>query len=155
MVDLKGGIIHLNPENTKTDQGRDIPLCPELLEMFRAMPRGLTGVPVFTYKGKPITGSTIRIGFEAACRRAGITDCVFHDLRHCFTTNMRRVGVHDPVIMAITGHKTMSMFRRYNSISGEELRAAAQKIGDEWTLSGHSENSDTVNDGLGKVNLLK
>ena len=150
-LDLKGGIIRLNPEDTKTQQGRDVPLCPELLEMFKAMPQGLPGVPVFTRKGKPITGSTIRVGLEIACRQAGIEDFTFHDLRHCFTTNMRRAGVHDLVIMAITGHKTMSMFQRYNSVSGEELRAAAEKIGNEWTLFGHSENLDTINEGLGKA----
>lgn len=35
---------------------------------------------------------------------------VFHDLRHTFVTNMRRSGVHDTVIMQITGHYTLSDF---------------------------------------------
>jgi integrase len=150
-VDFWEEFIRRRPEDTKTNEGRLVSLNPELVEMFKAMPRGLPDVPVFTRNGKPITGSTIRVGLEIACRRAGIEDFTFHDPRHTFTTNMRRAGVHDLVIMAITGHKTMSMFRRYNSISGEELRAAAEKIGNEWTLSGHSEKSDTINKGLGKA----
>lgn len=81
-VDLKEGIIRLCPEDTKTQQGREVPLCPELLEMFKAMPRGLPVVPVFTHRGKPITGSTIRVGLEIACRRTEIGDFTFHDLRH-------------------------------------------------------------------------
>jgi integrase len=108
-------------------------------------------VPVFTRKGKPVTGSTLRVGFEIACKRAGIEDFTFHDLRHCFTTNMRRAGVHDLVIMAITGHKTISMFRRYNSVSREELKAAADRIGNEWTQNGHSTKMEAVNEGFSKA----
>ena len=58
-----------------------------------------------------------------------IEDFTFHDLRHCFTTNMRRAGGHDLIIMAITGHKTMSMFHRYSSVGSDELKAAVDKIG--------------------------
>jgi integrase len=126
-VDLKEGFIHLQPEDTKTSEGRDIPLFPELMEMFKGMPRGLPGVPVFTRNGKPI--KDFRYGFEAACKRAGIEDFTFHDLRHTFVTNMRRLGVHDLVIMAITGHKTLAMFKRYNTVSKEDLRAAVQGSG--------------------------
>jgi hypothetical protein len=36
---------------------------------------------------------------------------------------MRRAGVHDSVIMAITGHKTTAMFLRYNTVGKEELKA--------------------------------
>jgi len=106
-------------------------------------------MPVFTHGGKPITGSTIRVGLEIACRRAGIEEFIFHDLRHIFTTNMRRAGVHDLVIMAITGHKTPAMFMRYNTISREELMVAAGKIGSHGHLYGHltgSKPSDKASD---------
>jgi integrase len=51
------------------------------MEMFKAMPRGLPGASVFTRNGKRITGSTIRVGLEIACRRAEIENFTFHDLR--------------------------------------------------------------------------
>jgi integrase len=106
----------------KTGEGRDVPLNDEMAEMFRVMPHGLPGVPVFTYNGKPMR--CIRRGFHSACKQAGIEDFTFHDLRHTFVTNKRRAGVHDSVIMAITGHKTISMFMRYNSVNWEDMRAA-------------------------------
>ncbi len=128
MVDLKKVGINLTPEVCKTNEGRFVPFNLEMLEMFKAMPRGLRGVPVFTHRGKPITGSTIRVGLEIACRRAGNEDFTFHDLRHTFVTNMRRAGVHESVIMAITGHKTRVMFDRYNSVSQEEVRTAVEAL---------------------------
>lgn len=147
-VDLRRGSIQLLPGftddgGTKTREGRTIPLHPELVEMFKAMPQGLPGVPVFNRQGKPITGSTIRVGLDIACKRARIEGFTFHDLRHTFTTNLRRAGVHDLVIMAITGHKTPVMFKRYNSISEDELNAAAEKIGSRGDLYGDHGSLET------------
>jgi len=50
---------------------------------------------------------------------------VAHDLRHCFVTRKRREGVPDRVILAITGHETLECFRRYDTISEDDLRNAA------------------------------
>ena len=61
--------------------------------------------------------------FTTACRRAGIEDFTFHDLRHTAINNWRLQG-HDYFrIMAANGHKTMSVFKRYNTVSKKELKA--------------------------------
>ena len=135
-IDLKEGFIWLRPEDTKTNEGRLIPLRQELVLMFKAMPRGLPGVKVFTRNGQPI--SSIREGFDAACRRAGIEDFHFHDLRHCAITNWRRQG-HDFIrIMKVSGHKTLSTFKRYNSVSKDELKAlVGEEIGGDGHQYGH------------------
>ena len=87
------------------------------------MPRGLPGIPAFTRDGKPI--SSIREGFVATCHKAGIENFTFHDLRHTAINNWRLQG-HDYFrIMAATGHKTMSVFKRYNTVSKDELKALA------------------------------
>jgi integrase len=120
-VDLKEGFIRLRPEDTKTQEKRLVPLSQEMIEMFKAMPRGLPGVKVFTRLGKPI--NSIREVFEAACKRAQITDFTFHDFRHTAINNWRLQG-HDYFrIMAATGHKTLNVFKRYNTVSKEELMA--------------------------------
>lgn len=53
-VDLKEGFNRLQPEDCKTKEGRDVYLNREMVEMLRAMPRGLPGVRVFAYQGKPL-----------------------------------------------------------------------------------------------------
>jgi integrase len=126
-VDLKEGFIHLRPENCKTNEARSIPLCQELLEMFRGMVRGLPAAKVFTRNGQPI--KCIREAFAAACKRADIENFVFHDLRHCFCTNAFRAGLPIPIIQKITGHKTMAMFKRYTAIQPEDLKKAIAKMG--------------------------
>jgi len=59
--------------------------------------------------------------FRSACRRAGIKNFVFHDLRHCSLNNLRKAGNDFFQIMALSGHKTMSCFKRYNLVTEEEL----------------------------------
>ncbi len=65
---------------------------------------------------------SIKRAFATACIKAGIEDFTFHDLRHTAINNWRLQG-HDYFrIMAATGHKTLSLFKRYNTVSKEELR---------------------------------
>jgi len=98
-----------------------VPLNQELLDLFKAMPRGLPVVPIFLRDGKPIT--SIREAFQSARLKAGIDGFNFHDMRHTFINNRRLEG-HDYFrIMAASGHKTMSVFKRYNTVSREELKA--------------------------------
>jgi integrase len=119
-VDLKEGFIRLNPEHTKTNDGRFVPLTGELVEMFKAMPRGMPGMRVFTYQGKSV--SCIKKSFVTACKRAGIENFCFHNLRHTAINNWRLAGNDYFRIMAATGHKTLAVFKRYNTVSKEELR---------------------------------
>jgi integrase len=136
------GWINLLP-GAENKPGRPVPLHPKLLEMFKAMPRGLPGEPVFTRNGKPITGSNIRVGLEMACRRAGIECFTFHDLRHTFNTNAYKAEVPIPTIMKITGHKTLTMFKRYTTINNEDLKAAVMKIKADGHQYGHQAKFDT------------
>ena len=55
---------------------------------------------------------------------------VFHDLRHSFNTHLRKAGVPESVIMAITGHSTREMFDRYNTVDGEDTRKAINQLKD-------------------------
>jgi integrase len=120
-VDLKDGFIKLAPEHTKTNEGRLVPLHPEVVDMLKAMTRGLPQAPVFTYQGRSVTW--IRKAFLTACQKAGIEDFTFHDLRHTAINNWRQDG-HDYFrIMAVSGHKTMNVFKRYNTVTREELKA--------------------------------
>ena len=119
-IDLREGFIHLMPEDTKTQEGRSVPLNDELIGMFQAMPRGLPGVTVFIYQGKPI--KDIKRSFKTACKNAGIENFTFHDFRHTAINNWRLEG-HDYFrIMAASGHKTMTVFKRYNTVTKEELK---------------------------------
>lgn len=54
MIDLKEWGIRLIPEICKTKEGRFVPLNLALVEMFKAMPRGLPGYPYSPTKANPL-----------------------------------------------------------------------------------------------------
>ena len=103
-----------------------MPLNQEIVDMFRAMPRGLPGVRVFPYKGKAF-GSSFQKAFETARKKAGIENFTFHDLRHAAINNWRLQGHDFFRIMAASGHKTMNVFKGYNTVSKDELKGLMVK----------------------------
>jgi len=52
----------------------------------------------------------------------------FHDLRRTGIRNMSRKGIPENVGMLISGHRTNSVYRRYNIIDMEVIREATAKI---------------------------
>jgi len=118
-VDLRKGFIRLPAERTKTDTPRTIPLHPEVRTTLDKLPRGLHTDRVFLRYGQPF--DEIKHGFQSDCERAKIENFTFHDLRHCALNNLRKAGNDYFKIMAMSGHKTISVFKRYNLVTEEEL----------------------------------
>jgi integrase len=132
-VDLKGKVIRLEAQDTKDKEPRTIPLCPELVEILRGLPRALHEPRVFYWRGRPV--KAFRGTLQKACKATGIPygraaadGFVFHDLRHTFNTNMRKAGVAESVIMEVTGHSTREMFDRYNTVDAEDTRKAVDQM---------------------------
>jgi len=112
---------------TKNGDRREIPINQTLRGVLSNIPRRLDSPFVFVNEGGKRYGD-VKKSFHAACRRAGIKDFRFHDLRHTYTTNARKAGVEMTVIMKLTGHKTLSMFNRYNTVDQEDAVDAMKRL---------------------------
>jgi integrase len=133
-VDRDAGAIRLRPEAAKTGRGRTVMLEGDLAELIdrrwesRLLEKDgnvrVTAL-VFHRDGKPV--GDFKKSWATACRAAGVPYKLFHDLRRTAARNMVRAGVPERVAMAVTGHVTRSMFDRYNIVSEDDLRTAAQK----------------------------
>lgn len=154
-VNLSERYIDLNGAGTKDHERRRIYfgeglywILKKYLELRERL--GVTHSYVFIREnGEPVR--SIRTAFKNACRRAEIKDFHFHDLRHCYNTEMRRAGVHESVIMQQTGHATIQMFLRYNTVDERDAREAVRKR-EEYLRRMKSECSLYAPSGYGKSN---
>ena len=123
-IDLLKNLIRLKGEDTKTGFKRRIPLHPRIRVMLENLPRGIRTNRVFLNRGKPIRSfsGNYKSQWNKAVSESGLGDFTFHDLRHCAINNLRLAGNDYFTIMSISGHKTTSVFRRYNVITDDELQ---------------------------------
>lgn len=136
-VDLTTGTVRLEPGSTKNDEGRvfyvgDIPELRDALKAQRTRTEELQRklgkiIPhVFHRNGSPIRSFYGR--WATACKAAGCPGPIPHDLRRTAVRNLVRARVPEAVAMKLTGHKTRSVFDRYNIVSDGDLRQAAQRL---------------------------
>jgi integrase len=124
-VDLAARTIRL--EVTKNGERREAVMPPLVLALIQQCITGKRPDDlVFTKKGKAI--GDFRKTWSKVCEGAGVPDLFFHDLRRTGVRNMVRGGIPERVAMAISGHKTRSIFDRYNIVSHSDLVDAARRM---------------------------
>lgn len=126
-IDLAERTIELNVGETKNDEARTIRMTARVFEFLTSAADGKKATDrLFTRKNGKGVGD-FRRAWATATRRAGVPDLLFHDLRRTGVRNMRRDGISEKVAMTISGHKTRSVFERYNIVDPEDLREASVK----------------------------
>jgi len=127
-IDLTAETVRLYPNTTKNSEPRVIRLPQVLLsiltEQWRNRPEGCPWV--FPYQGKGM--SYPYHAWRKAVKEAGLAGKIPHDFRRTAVRNLVRAGVPERVAMMITGHKTRSVFDRYNIVSPGDLAEAARRI---------------------------
>ena len=143
-VDFNAGEVRLDPGTTKNGEGRTFPFTAELRSVlttqhaeherlkkagqiepwvfFRMVAKGRGG------ESKPKQIVSLSKAFKAACLQAGCPGRILHDFRRTAVRNLVRAGISERVAMQMTGHKTRSVFERYNITSPGDLKDAARRL---------------------------
>ncbi len=137
-VDWESGTIRLERGTTKSGEPRTFPFGahPRLAGLLRAQRQRTSAFEratgsvcpwVFHRNGRRLRGWYYD-SWRTACRKAGVPGRLVHDLRRSAVRNLIRAGVSEQVAMTLSGHKTRSVFDRYNITSSADQREAVQKL---------------------------
>lgn len=81
---------------------------------------GYTDGLVFPYNSR-----SVGTAFRRACKKLGVKDLHFHDLRHEGTSRLFEAGFAIEQVALVTGHRDWKMLRRYTHIQPESLHKIA------------------------------
>ena len=125
-VDLSRRVVRLT--KTKNGSARTVPLVMQAVEVLReALAHPIRPMDTdLVFWGEPGRDGHRRPyeynpSWRRALKRAGITDLRFHDLRHEAVSRLVEAGLGDQEVAAISGHKSMQMFKRYTHLRAEDL----------------------------------
>ena len=111
--------------------GMSKPLSAEAAMLLRAAPlyQGSKFVIPALFDGaKPMSKHTYWAGWRRILERAGLPHCGTHAVRHRAATDIANSGVPVKVGMALTAHKTVTMFMRYVHTEDDPIRQAAETV---------------------------
>lgn len=111
---------HAILEDTKNGSRRLVPLSLRARALIESLPARIDGA-VFSLAPHSVSQYFLR-----SCRDAKVEDLHFHDLRHEGTSRLFEKGLSIMEVASITGHKTMSMLKRYTHLCPDAL---ADKLG--------------------------
>src|SRR3989475_3905658 len=129
-LDLSSGFILVR--DSKNGQARQVPMDSMISTLLRSWPRLSDQDIVFT---SVLTGGRIvdvRTGFLNACKRAGLTDLHFHDLRHTFASQFVMSGGSLYTCQRVLGHKSITMTQRYAHLSPTYKIKAIDRMNTLW-----------------------
>ena len=111
--------------------GMSKPLSAEAALLLRAAPRYSGSkyvIPALFDGSKPMSKHTYWAGWRRILERASLPHSGTHAVRHRAATDIANSGVPVKVGMALTAHKTVTMFMRYVHTEDDPIRQAAETV---------------------------
>jgi integrase len=128
-VDLENNYLTVVAENSKSGQGRHIPLNKEAKSTLSKWLED-TNDSGYVFKGvenKPLTD--IKRAWGTLLTDSKIKIFRFHDLRHHFASKLVMAGVDLNTVRELMGHSDLKMTLRYAHLAPEHKAAAVNLIG--------------------------
>lgn len=115
-------VVLLGPKNAAS---REVPINDTLHRMLSEMPER-SGYVFGNGNGGHVWG--IKHSFTLVCRKAGVTDFGFHEMRHTYASHLAMGGVHTRALQELLGHKTLAMTQGYSHLASEQLQSAVKLL---------------------------
>jgi integrase len=125
-IDLANGLIHL--EKTKSGKRREVPINDVLKKTLNSVMRRIDIDYVFFNPKTCRPYRDIRKSFNAALKKAKITDFVPHDCRHTYASHFAMNGGSLKALQEILGHENIKITMKYAHLSPEYKKAAANRV---------------------------
>ena len=132
-VDFTAGRIYL--ADSKNGEARYFPITDDLRVVLdsrkaytKTCNRNLEKVIPFVFHRDGEQLKACERSWKSACVKAGMGDRIMHDFRRTAVRSFRRAGLSDKVAMKLTGHKTRSVYDRYNIVDEKDLDNAADLL---------------------------
>ena len=114
----------------KSGKDRIVPMVPDLearlLELVRRkLPKARV---IVTDSGATPGRSPMLTTFKAMLTRRGLKERSFHSLCHHFIPELVRRGAGLEAVRVLAGHSKLDMTQRYAHATGDDLRAAVDKL---------------------------
>ena len=120
-IDFKRSIIYLL--QTKNGEKREIPMNETIKAELIKVRKDPNSPYVFhNDDGRPFYN--LRKSFFTACKKSGIINFRFHDLRHTFASQLVMSGVDLNTVRELLGHKSLEMTLRYSHLSLDHKKRA-------------------------------
>jgi integrase len=126
-LDLDTWTVRLPAQFSKNKKARTLPLEGALRDIIkrRIKLRDPACPFVFHRRGNPI--KSFRRAFQAAAKAIGFSNLVPHDMRRSAVRNFRKAGLSESDGMKLSGHRTRSVYDRYDIIDDEDSREAMRR----------------------------
>lgn len=125
-VDLSNRAAWIHPDQAKARKAIRVPLNDAAIAVL-VRQVGKHPVRVFTFRGKPVKQVNTK-AWQAALRRAGLTDFRWHDLRHTWASWHVQAGTPVYELQELGGWASAEMVRRYAHLAPGDLAKAAARI---------------------------
>lgn len=129
-VDLENKVAHL--KETKNGHPRSISLADAVVAKLAELYQKRNLAKPLVFASKTAFGKVdLKKAWQEALKRAEITNCRVHDMRHTFCTLAARQGASNLELATATGHRTLSMLQRYTHLDAEVTKKFSKNISEQ------------------------
>ncbi|WP_425043816.1 integrase [Primorskyibacter sp. S87] len=137
-VDLLRCVVHL--PTSKNGHARTVPLSVEAIDVLKQLQSEVdTGIEAARDEGKlggcaaaanifSMKPNAVLLAWRRICKRAGIDDLNFHDLRHECISRLFERGLSLPQVAMVSGHRDVRMLMRYTHLQVDDIVAKLHEV---------------------------